>query len=60
MDEPGKVDFSKLLGFGHLGEVRSGEVDFSDETFSARLGAKVGVEVTAPPAPAGRSEVAAE
>ena len=53
MDEPRKIDFSKLLGFGHLGQVRSGEVDFSEETLSARLGAKVGFEVTVPLPPGG-------
>jgi hypothetical protein len=42
MDENHKIDFSKLLGF----QIMSGElveqVDFQDETFGGRLGAKVG------------------
>ena len=36
-----KIVFHKLLGFGTLG---SDWVDFSDATFSAKLGAKVGAE----------------
>jgi hypothetical protein len=37
-----KIDFSKLLGFQVLGEELSERVDFQDETFGGRLGAKVG------------------
>ena len=36
-----KIVFHKLLGFGTL---TSDEVDFSDVTFAAKLGAKVGAE----------------
>jgi hypothetical protein len=42
MNENRKIDFSKLLGFKVLGEDLSERVDFQDETFGGRLGAKVG------------------
>ena len=38
-----KIVFHKLLGFGTL---TPGRVDFSDDTFGAKLGAKVGSEAT--------------
>ena len=38
-----KIDFTKLLGFDTLA---SDEVDFSDATFGAKLGARVGSEAT--------------
>jgi hypothetical protein len=42
MDKSDKVDFSKLLGFGLLMEQMAERVDFQNETFGGRLGAKVG------------------
>ena len=36
-----QIDFGKLLGFGNL-PAEKRDADFSDETFGARLGAKVG------------------
>jgi hypothetical protein len=42
MNENRKIDFSKLLGFQVLGEELSERVDFRDEAFGGRLGAKVG------------------
>ena len=42
MNENRKIDFSKLLGFKVMGEELAERVDFQDETFSGRLGAKVG------------------
>ena len=41
-----KIDFAKLLGFGTLA---SDAVDFSDATFGAKLGGKVGAEATVAP-----------
>jgi hypothetical protein len=44
-----KIDFSKLLGFA---TVKTHEVDFSETTFGARVGAKVGgVESGTPASP---------
>jgi hypothetical protein len=37
-----KIDFAKLLGFKVMSEELSDNVDFRDETFDGRLGAKVG------------------
>lgn len=37
-----KIDFTKLLGFQVMSEELAGRVDFQDETFAGRLGAKVG------------------
>jgi hypothetical protein len=34
-----KIDFTKLLGFD---TIKTDEADFSDATFAAKLGAKVG------------------
>jgi hypothetical protein len=45
MQSKGSVDFGRLLGFAAIGERLAGGVDFQDETFGARLGAKVGQEV---------------
>lgn len=42
MQEQGKVDFSKLLGFETVGEQLADGVDFRNETISDRLGAKIG------------------
>ena len=36
-----QLDFGKLLGFGNL-PAEKRDANFSDETFGARLGAKVG------------------
>ena len=41
MQKPDKIDLAKLLGFDTL---TSDGVDFSDATFGAKLGAKVGAE----------------
>ena len=43
-DEPGRIDYAKLLGFDGVSNQISGPVDFQDETINAKLGAKVGVE----------------
>jgi hypothetical protein len=37
-----KIDYARLLGFDAVGNEISGTIDFQDETFSAKLGAKVG------------------
>ena len=42
MSESQKIDFSKLLGFQVMSEEIAEHVDFQDETFGGRLGAKVG------------------
>jgi hypothetical protein len=42
MDKADKIDFSKLLGFGLVTEELPEKVDFQNETFGGRLGAKVG------------------
>jgi hypothetical protein len=42
MSESHKIDFSKLLGFEVISEELAEHVDFRDETFGGRLGAKVG------------------
>lgn len=44
MSENTKIDFSKLLGFQVMGEELAERVDFQDETFAGRLGAKVGLK----------------
>jgi hypothetical protein len=51
MNESARIDFSKLLGFELLSDEISAEFDFQDQTVSARLGAKVGIEVTTPALP---------
>jgi hypothetical protein len=49
MQSKGSVDFGRLLGFAAIGERLAGGVDFQDETFSDKLGAKIGpVEVFKP------------
>jgi hypothetical protein len=45
-----KIDYAKLLGFAAVSDQLSEGVDFQDETLSARLGAKVGVEPSGEPA----------
>jgi hypothetical protein len=42
MDKLDKVDLAKLLGFGLVTEQLAEKVDFQNETFGGRLGAKVG------------------
>jgi hypothetical protein len=42
MQNPDKLDYAKLLGFAQVSDRISASIDFQDETFSARLGAKVG------------------
>ena len=42
MDTSDKVDFSKLLGFGLVTEELAKKIDFQNETFGGRLGAKIG------------------
>ncbi len=42
MDNQRKIDFSKLLGFEVMSKELAERVDFKDETFGGRLGAKVG------------------
>jgi hypothetical protein len=46
VDKPDKIDFSKLLGFGLVTEELAEKVDFQNETFGGRLGAKVGEKPT--------------
>ena len=41
-----KVDFANLLGFETVGAEQAGPLDFQNETFADRLGAKVGTEIT--------------
>lgn len=45
MHMPKWIDLANLLGFDTIGSELSGKVDFKDEAVSAKLGAKVGVEV---------------
>ena len=42
MQKLNKIDYSQLLGFEVMNEQPSASVDFQDETFAARLGAKGG------------------
>lgn len=49
MNSRAKIDFERLLGFDSVGDRISGSVDFQDETLGAKLGAKVGIEVTDTP-----------
>ncbi len=42
MNEGRKIDFSRLLGFEVMSEELAQRVDFKDEIFTGRLGAKVG------------------
>jgi hypothetical protein len=48
MQKADKIDYAKLLGFEVMGDQSSASVDFQDETFAARLGAKVGTEAMCP------------
>jgi hypothetical protein len=48
MQELNKIDYSKLLGFEVMSDQPSASVDFQDDTFAARLGAKVGAEPHGP------------
>ena len=48
MQELNKIDYSKLLGFEMMSDQPSASVDFQDDTFAARLGAKVGAEPHSP------------
>ena len=41
-----KLDFTNLLGFETVGAELAGPLDFQNETFADRLGAKVGGEIT--------------
>ena len=38
------LDFAKLIGFSVLGPEIEGRLDFHDQTFGDKLGAKVGLE----------------
>jgi hypothetical protein len=40
-----KIDFTKLLGFDAVSDELSEGIDFQDEAFEAKLGAKIGAEV---------------
>ena len=51
MQKSKKIDYSKLLGFDSVSDRTSGEIDFQDETMSARLGAKVGTVGEVEPVP---------
>jgi hypothetical protein len=46
MQKPARIDFAKLLGFELVTRDISRGVDLQNETVGARLGAKVGIEVT--------------
>jgi len=50
MQKPEKVDLTKLLGFETVTNQPTDDIDFQDETLSAKLGAKVGsiIEATEP------------
>ena len=50
MQKPKKVDLTKLLGFETVTNEPTDDIDFQDETLSAKLGAKVGsiIEATEP------------
>jgi hypothetical protein len=39
------IDYAKLLGFAAVRAQPSGEIDFREENFGARLGAKVGDKI---------------
>jgi len=43
MQKPKKVDLTKLLGFETVTNEPTDDIDFQDETLSAKLGAKVGI-----------------
>jgi hypothetical protein len=45
-----QIDYTKLLGFASVSDELSKGVDFQDETMSAKLGAKVGLEPVPDPA----------
>lgn len=47
-----QIDFAKLLGFETLNGRIAGDPDFKDDTFAARLGAKVGTEPVSKSIPA--------
>ena len=43
MKRASEIDYSKLLGFGAIGDdIVVGDIDFQDETIAAKFGAKVG------------------
>ena len=44
MRKPDRIHFDKLLGFELLARELSKALDFQDESFGAKLGAKVGTE----------------
>jgi hypothetical protein len=46
MNGPNKIDYSKLLGFGILGDELENGVDFKNPVVAAKLGAKVGTATT--------------
>jgi hypothetical protein len=49
MDRADRIDLSRLLGFNTVNDRTMGRVDFRDEMFDGKLGAKVGAgEVWAP------------
>jgi hypothetical protein len=48
MQKANKIDYAKLLGFEAMSDQPSASVDFQDETFAARRGAKVGQEAFNP------------
>ena len=48
MRKPDRIHFDKLLGFELLARELSKALDFQDESFGAKLGAKVGVEESGP------------
>jgi hypothetical protein len=51
MKKTNEINYSKLLGFGSVGDLISGSVDFQDEALAAKLGAKVGADPQPPSAP---------
>ena len=50
MQKPKTIDFAKLLGFETVTREPADDIDFQDETLSAKFGAKVGpiIEATKP------------
>jgi len=45
MRENKKIDLTRLFGFETVSEQPCDGLDFQDETFAAKLGAKVGIDV---------------
>jgi hypothetical protein len=46
MNDPTRMDYSKLLGFDTVSDALENGIDFQDATVGAKLGAKVGKATT--------------